>query len=116
MKKLILISLLLIALALPAIGLADHSGVPHSSTIVDSAEDVERTLENIGDWMFRIFMIIAVIMIVIAAFQFLFAGGDTDKFSNAKRSLVYAIVAVAVAVLSSGIVRVVETIIKETAK
>jgi magnesium-transporting ATPase (P-type) len=109
MKRIILFTALAVLVLSPVLALADDPNV------VDTADEVEATIVNIGDWIFRIFMILAVVMLVISAFQFLLASGDPDKFTTAKRSLVYTAVAVAVAVLSSGIVNVIEAIVKKSA-
>ncbi|MBU3895814.1 hypothetical protein KKG36_00615 [Patescibacteria group bacterium] len=45
----------------------------------------------------------AAIMIVVAAFQFLNAGGDANKVSGAKMNLVYAIVAIIIAASAGAI-------------
>lgn len=46
----------------------------------------------------------AVIVIIVAAFQFVVAGGDQQAITNARNNLIYALVGVAVAALAQVIV------------
>lgn len=97
MKKYLLPSLL----SLPVVAAAE----------VTDAAGVIRVVEKIGDWIYSAFVIIAVVMIVITAFQFLFAQGDAAKYSKAKLSLLYAAIAVAVAALAKGFVAISQSIV-----
>lgn len=47
--------------------------------------------------------IVASIMIVIGAFQILFAGGDPEKFATGRRTIVYTAIAYAIILLASGV-------------
>jgi len=102
--------LMLTAMASPA--LAD--GEPG---VVDTTQDVLTVLDNITNWMFSIFLALAVMMIVYAAFIYLTAGGIGAKkdspaaITKAHKLLIYAVVAIAVAVLAKGIVNVVQSIV-----
>ena len=84
---------------------------------VNTTEDVMTVIESITNWMYTIFMALAVIMIVYAAFVYLTAGGIGTKkdspaaVTRAHKMLVYAVVAIAVAILARGIVVVVKSII-----
>ena len=48
--------------------------------------------------------IVAVIMVMVSGYKLTTAGGDSSKVSNAKSTLVYAIVGLVVAALSQGLV------------
>lgn len=80
--------------------------------VINNAQGVLDAITRIGNWIFTIFLAVAVISGVIAAFQFLSAQGNPEKFSEAKRMVIYTAVAVAVAVLSKGLVTVVADIVK----
>ena len=55
------------------------------------------------NWTIGIFWVVAVGMVIWAAFLFLTAGGDEDKVREAKMRLKYALIAGAVALVSTGI-------------
>lgn len=57
-----------------------------------------------GNWFFGIILGLAVIFILYAAYNFLISGGDEEKVGAARQYLTYAVIAIAVAVLSMGIV------------
>ena len=54
-------------------------------------------------WIFTILLVLAVIFIILAAFQYLTAGGEEEKIKQAHQKIIYAIVAIAVAFLAQGV-------------
>ena len=73
----------------------DRVGPSTVGGIVDIIRQVVR-------WVYIIFFIIAVLLIIFAAFTYLTAGGDPEKVGEAKNRLIYATVAIAVAFLAVG--------------
>ncbi|MDP3015358.1 MAG: hypothetical protein Q8N28_03055 [bacterium] len=73
----------------------DRIGPSTVGGIVDIIRQVVR-------WVYIIFFVIAVLLIIFAAFTYLFAGGDPEKVTEAKNRLIYAAVAIAVAFLAVG--------------
>ncbi len=73
----------------------DRVGPTTVGGIVDIIRQVVR-------WVYIIFFIIAVLLVIMAAFTYLFAGGDPEKVGEAKSRLIYATVAIAVAFLAVG--------------
>ena len=73
----------------------DRVGPSTVGGIVDIIRQVVR-------WVYIIFFIIAVLLIIFAAFTYLNAGGDPEKVGEAKNRLIYATVAIAVAFLAVG--------------
>ena len=73
--------------------------------------DILTILNNVVNWFFAIFLIIAVIFIIMGAFQFLTAGGDATKVASARDKLLYAAIGIAVALLSRTIIPIVKMII-----
>ncbi len=70
-----------------------------------------KIIDNITDWIFVIFLAVAVIIILFVAFQFLTGGGDPGKVTEARTKLIYAAVAIAVALLAGGFGLVIQNII-----
>ena len=74
-------------------------------TTVGGLVDVIR---GVVRWIYIIFFVVAVMFILFAAFNYLTAGGDSEKVTAAKNQLIYAAIAIAVALLAVGF----ETIIR----
>ena len=72
---------------------------PVGPTTVGGLVDVIR---GVVRWVYIIFFIIAVLFILFAAFTYLTAGGEAEKVNKAKTQLIYAAVAIAVALLAVG--------------
>lgn len=64
---------------------------------------VINVLKTVVNWMFSVLIILAVICIIIAAFNYLTAAGDPEKVKKAHTMLIYALVAIGVALLAVGL-------------
>lgn len=78
----------------------------------DSTNNITNTIRNAVNLFSAIVGVIAVIVILIAGFQYVSAAGDSSKVTNAKNTLIYAIVGLVVAALSQAIV---QFVLKKTA-
>ncbi len=65
---------------------------------------------TIGDWIFTALLVVAILVILLAAWGFLTAGGDPEKVKKSRDYLIYALVGIAVAFLAKVLVRVVASI------
>lgn len=106
MKKYFSILLLTALLAPTVVCLAETVEGPPEVDV--SIVDI---IKNIVNWVFTIFLGISALFIIMAAFQFLTAGGDSSKVSAARDKLLYAAIGIAVAVLSRAIVPIVRNIL-----
>ncbi len=59
---------------------------------------------TVVQWFYTIVFVVAVLFILLAAYNFITSGGDEEKTGTAKKQLMYAVIGVAVALLSYGIV------------
>jgi NAD/NADP transhydrogenase beta subunit len=59
-------------------------------------------------WIYTIIFIVAVLFILLAAFNFITSKGDQTKVQTAKKQLLYAVIGIAVALLSYGVVNLVQ--------
>lgn len=75
---------------------------------VKSVNQVIKILERIVEWTYRIFFIAAVFFILMAAFKFLSAGDDSEKINQAKKQIIYAVVAIIIALLSVSFTAIIE--------
>lgn len=58
---------------------------------------------NIAGWIFTFLIVLSIIFVLYAAFTYLTAGGDSEKVGSANQMLIYAVVAIVVAVLAKGV-------------
>jgi len=91
----------------PAVGFAVFDPPGEPKTI--NAEYVQKIIEKITGWMQGIFFLIAVIFIIYAAFVYLTSAGNEEKIKKAKSIIIYAIVAIAVALLATAVKQFVDT-------
>ena len=68
-------------------------------------------LNTFVTWIFTVFLIVAVIFVIIAAFHYLVSGSKPEGVKKATHMLVYAAIAIAVALLSVGLRSLVEQLV-----
>lgn len=78
---------------------AAQSQLPSGITTTSGLMDMICTLAN---WFFTFLIILAIFFVLYAAFKYLTAGGDPEKVKSASHVLIYAAVAVVVALLAKG--------------
>jgi len=96
MKKIVLTLLLISFLLLPVVGSAEIIPAPEIGFLIG--------LDRIVNIIFTILVAAAVIFVMIGAFQLLSAGGDTEKIGEGRQKILYAVIAVVVALLARGII------------
>ncbi|MCH7604916.1 hypothetical protein IID24_02935 [Patescibacteria group bacterium] len=116
MKKIILSSAIALAVGLTFGSVAMAQITPETPTQVippgpETGQELVSLLRIITNWIFVLFLIVAVIFIILAAFQFLTGGGDPAAIAQARTKLIYAGVGIAVAIASRGLVAVVTNIV-----
>ena len=119
-KKIILGTALIAVLALPiAVGAQGTPPPPLDDTFTGGAADTDvaevgdfqTLLSSIVGWVQIFFYVVATLMIILAAWDYLTSGGNEEKISGAKNKVIYAVVAIAIAVIAGGIVRLVENFV-----
>ncbi len=114
MKKKFFLSLAAIMMMLPIIVLAagspDTSGVNiapfntgNTASPVNSVNGVFDIIRNIVIWIYRAFFVVAVIFILMAAYNFIQGGTNEKKIEIAKGQLKYAAISIVVALIASGL-------------
>jgi len=71
-------------------------------TLEGGFTDIQKVIERATNWLFILLMALAVIFFLIAAFKYLTSGGG-EEVGKAHKMVMYAIVAIAVALLSRGV-------------
>ncbi len=74
-----------------------------ATTTITSVADVEKTLNSVVGRLYQAFWLIAVIMIIWSAYNFLASGGNEEKVEKAKKILLYTVIAVVVAILATSL-------------
>ena len=108
MKKALISLTLLTLLVLPLVATGQEDLV---GEVAGSQQELFVTINSVINYLFAFLMIGAVIVILIAAFNFLTAAGDPDKTKKARDYIVYAIVAIVVGFLAKAIVLVIGNMI-----
>jgi len=118
--KITILLILLLATAFPILALANQGTnvLPNldkdpDGTIVD-ANRIFKAISDITDWIFSIFLVLAVLFILIGAYNILISKGNPEGFDQGKKMVLYAVIAVAVAVLAKSIVVVTAKIVGVT--
>lgn len=111
MKKALYILPLLVLSALAITSGAGAISVENPQTVNVTTEGALGILNYVMRITYTVFFIIAVIFLLIAAFGYLTAGGDPAKVKKATNRLIYGIVAIAVALIATGIRALVQSFI-----
>jgi len=104
MKKIISTLILANALALSLTALAAEP--PTTAPTIDTMD----LLNNVTNWLFAILLITAAIWIIIAGYNFITAGGDSEKTNTARNFVLYALIGVLVGFAAKGLVVLVSKI------
>lgn len=102
--------------AAPALSLAAVA-VPGSlppASPINSLSDVAGLMCAISYWIFLFLIILAIIFVLVAAFKYLTASGDEEKIKAANHQLIYAAVAVIVALIARGFPLIVGSLVNST--
>ena len=78
---------------LTCVGIECLEGLPEGP---QSAGEVLDIIAVVSNWVFAIFLAIAVIFLVLGAFEFVTGEGNPEKVSSAKKRLLYAIIGIAI--------------------
>jgi len=107
MRKLLTI-LILLALASPVIVLADEIIEIKNPITAGSFEEI---IDNVIDFVFKIAIVLAPLMVVIGGFLLLTAGGNISQVGRAKSLLLWTAIGFLVVLLSKGILAIINQIL-----
>lgn len=68
-----------------------------------STKTFAQLVKKIASFLITIGIPIATIMVLVAAIQFMFAGGNEKRVTAAKQTLLYAVIGMAVLILAKGV-------------
>jgi heme/copper-type cytochrome/quinol oxidase subunit 2 len=75
---------------------------------VETPSQLMGVIADIVGWAYTIFFVVAVLFIIFAAFNYLTASGNPEKIKTAHSQLMWAIVAIVVALMAVGIRMIIE--------
>jgi hypothetical protein len=91
--------------------IVELSILPHivrAESSINTPTKVLELMDKIGNWMYGILLALAVIFIILSAYNFLFSGGDEARVKTARQQLFGTVIAVAVAILAKSIIELVK--------
>jgi type IV secretion system pilin len=109
MKKILSLVFIASLLVVPVTALAadiDGTALPDTT-----ASSVNSAITKIGDILFGVLLLIALIYILLAAISFITAGGDPEKVKGAQNKILYALIGIGVAILAKGLIALIQSII-----
>lgn len=109
MRKKIFILAVILSLNLPIFGAAQDITMDEIEPLPKIP--VKTVLERVENTLFGIFLIMAAIFLVITGYFYISAQGDPTKYDKAKKSLIYAIIGIIVAIAARGIVEFIKTML-----
>ncbi len=95
-----LISLMLLTNIAAAVDIPGIPGAPGGTLTVTGWFGI---LNQVVGWVYKVFFVIAALFIILAAFTYLTAQGDPEKVGKSKDRIIYAVVAIVVALIAVGI-------------
>ena len=114
MKKNLVILTLVGLLLVPTMTLLAATPEVPGSPPVTTLQNIVDLMEKIGKWIYAIVFALAIVFILVAAFQFLTAAGNPDAITKARQNLIYALVAVGIAVIAWGLPKLVLALLGTT--
>jgi len=110
---LLLISPLFVTAAVTPGGIPTHEqlGIKEKPPVED-VPGLINAIAGIVKWVYTIFLIVAVMFILFAAFNYLTAGGQPEKVKSAHDQIIYAAIAIAIALLAVGAVAIIKDVLK----
>lgn len=73
------------------------------------AGTIPELIDKIADWLLGIGLIISTIIVIWAAFLFMTSGGNAEKVTTARKTLLYAIIGITVLLLAKGVTSIIES-------
>jgi len=111
MKRNLAILILTCLLLMPVSLLAAEPEKPPADPPITSLHQLVNVIDKLGEWLFAIIFALAVIFVLVSAFQFLTAAGNPEKITSARQILIYALIAVAVAVIAWGLPKLIKKLV-----
>lgn len=100
------------SLPLLALGQFQPGQSGQQQSAIRTYRDVQTLLETSVGWIQNIVLVIAIILIMYAAFLYVTSAGDEGKVGTAKKALLYAIIGIAVVLLANSITPIIKELLQ----
>ena len=97
-----------VILLLPVLGFAQPEAPVDQ---VNTFDDVACVFDRVINWIFSVLILLAVAFVFIAAYKYLFAAGNPESVKDANKMIMYAAIAMAVALLAWSLPALMEAIL-----
>ena len=114
MKKflsILTLTVLAFSLAMPVLADGDAPNDITSKPVFTDVNGLLGFINKVINWIFTVLLVVAVIMVLMAAFQFLTNGGEDAKIKEAQKKLLYALIAIVIGALAKGLVLVISNLV-----
>ena len=108
-----LISVPVFAITVDISPFQNNAGTKSPITNVDQVVGTGGLLITAVQWIYSIFFVVAVLFILIAAYNYLRGGTNPKAIETAKSQLKYAVIAIAIALVASGISLLIKGILSQ---
>ncbi|MDD5431128.1 MAG: hypothetical protein PHP03_02810 [Candidatus Pacebacteria bacterium] len=112
MNKFTKIMIVAAIVAAPVMIMAQTNTSVPSQSSVTSVQDIFDIINNIVGYIKVLFYIAAGLFFIYAAYLYLTAAGNPEQVKKASNQLIFAVVAVVVALLSNTIVNIIQDVVK----
>jgi magnesium-transporting ATPase (P-type) len=79
--------------------------------LIDTPAKVIGVFTRITNWLFTGLMIMSVIMLIVAGYKYLFSGGSEENTGAARKTIVYAVIGIAVAMVSKAVPFLIQSVL-----
>ena len=100
----------LVRLAYAAFTVPSPSGISSLPTTITGTVDVQDFLCIGLDWMFWVLIVLSIAMFLVGAYRYTTSQGEPEKVHTANKTLLYAAIAVAVALIAGGMPLIIDTL------
>ena len=84
---------------------------PPTAGVPDTGNELLDKITIAGNWVFAVLIAVAVIFILMAAFDFITGQGDPEKMSSARQKIIFAAIGFGVALIATGLDNVIGSIL-----
>ena len=109
--KLFLISSLFFSVVVVATSVLSH-GIIIRNPLGSCGNVITALIVTIANWLLGIGITISTIIVLWAAFLFMTSGGSRDRVTQARQTLWYAIIGLAILLLANGVALLIENFLK----
>lgn len=91
-----------------AIGIPNTMALEIQNPLGSQDQTISGLIDKIATWLLGIGSIVAVIVVLWAAFLFMTSGGNATRVTQARKTLLYAIIGLTVLLLAKGVTSIIQ--------